>query len=227
MLSDPAAVDAVLDGVLDSLAAGAIVIDMSTVDPATARRSQERVAARGGRYLDAPVSGTRKPALDGTLIIMAGGEAASLEAARPVLECMGRVLHVGAVGQGMAMKLVLNGLGAHMMTGFASLLAFGAKQGLRSRDMLEVIGSGAFSSPLYATKGPRIIARDFRPDFTLALMRKDQQLVLDTARATGCSLPSLETIERVLGEAMAEGFGEDDLCGVVQLFEKRDGVIVS
>jgi len=227
MLSDPAAVDAVLAAALDSLKPGAIVIDMSTVDPATAHRADAQVRARGGRFLDAPVSGSRQPAADGTLIIMAGGDPATLAEARPVLDCMGRVLHVGAVGQGMAMKLVLNGLGAHMMTGFAALLAFGARQGLAPRAMLEVIGAGAFSSPLYASKGPRMMARDFRPDFTLALMRKDQELVLATAAATGCKLPTLAAIKSVLDEAIASGFGEDDLSGVLQLFEKWDGVVVS
>jgi len=226
MLSDPAAVDAVLGGVLEGLREGAIVIDMSTVDPATARRSDERVRAAGGRFLDAPVSGTRKPAADGTLVIMAGGDADALERARPVLEAMGRVVHVGAVGQGMAMKLILNGLGAHMIAGFTSLLTLGVAHGLDVRAMLDVIGGGAFSSPLYKAKGERILARDFRADFTLALTLKDQELVLSTARALGVELPSLEAIRDVLARAIDDGLGGDDLCGLVQYFERRAGVTV-
>ncbi|HZS36392.1 MAG TPA: NAD(P)-dependent oxidoreductase [Polyangia bacterium] len=226
MLADPRAVDAVLDGVLEKLPPGAIVIDMSTVDPATARRSDERVRARGGRFLDAPVSGTRKPAVDGTLLIMAAGPADALERARPVLEAMGRVLHVGAVGQGMAMKLILNGLGAHMITAFGAMLAFGVKQGLDPRAMLDVIGGGAFSSPLYKAKGERILARDFHADFTLALTLKDQELVLATARSLGVELPTLEAVRAQLADAVAAGLGGDDLCGIVQLFERRAGVTV-
>jgi 3-hydroxyisobutyrate dehydrogenase-like beta-hydroxyacid dehydrogenase len=222
MLSDPAAVDAVLlgdDGAVAGIGPGTVVVDMSTVDPATAGRADSAVRARGGRFVDAPVSGTRKPAVAGTLLIMAGGDPADVERARPVLECMGRVVPIGPVGQGMAMKLVLNGLGAHMMTGFAAMLTLGARQGLSPRAMLEVIGAGAFSSPLYAAKGPRMLAHDFDADFTIRLMHKDQELVLATASALGYEMPTLAAIRDVLGRAIAAGFGEDDLCGVVQLFE--------
>ena len=76
---------------------------------------------------------------------------------------MGRVVHIGAVGQGMATKLVLNGLGAHMMTGFCAMMTLGARQGLDPRRLLDVIPGGAFSSPLYGGKGPRMFARDLAP----------------------------------------------------------------
>src|SRR5262249_24638645 len=156
--------------------------------------------AAGGRFVDAPVSGTRKPAVDGKLVIMAGGDPADVERARPVLEAMGRVVAVGGVGQRMACKLVLNGLGAHMMTGFGAMMVLAVKPGLDPTTMLEVIGAGAFSSPLYAAKGPRMMARDFGPDFTLALMHKDQELVLRTASSLGYAIPTLATIRDTLAE---------------------------
>jgi 3-hydroxyisobutyrate dehydrogenase-like beta-hydroxyacid dehydrogenase len=230
MLADPAALDAVMrgeGGVLGEIAAGALVVDMSTVDPGTAQALDGEVRARGGRFVDAPVSGTRKPAVEGKLLIMAGGAQEDVERARPVLAHTGRVIHVGGVGQGMAMKLVLNGLGAHMMTGFAAMLVLGARQGLSAKVMLEVIGAGAFSSPLYMSKGPRMVARQFAPDFTLALMRKDQDLVLATAQALGYDMPTERAIREVLDQALAEGFGGDDLCGVVQLFERWAGVTLA
>ena len=230
MLADPAAVRAVVDGpdgVVAGLGRGALVVDMSTVDPATARYADAAVRARGGRFVDAPVSGTRKPAVDGTLVIIAGGDPADVARARPVLEAMGRVVPVGAVGQGMAMKLVLNGLGAHMMTGFAAMLVLGAKQGLAPRTMLEVIAAGAFSSPLYTSKAPRMFARDFQPDFTLALMHKDQELVLGTAASVGYEMPTLAAIRDVLAQAIAAGFGDGDLSGVIRLFEQWAGVAVT
>ncbi len=222
MLADPAAVHAVVDGadgVLAGLEPNALVIDMSTVDVATARAVDAKVRARGGRFVDAPVSGTRKPAVEGKLVIMAGGDPADVERARPLLEAMGRVVPTGGVGQGMAAKLVLNGLGAHMMTGFAAMMVLAARLGLDQRAMLEVIGSGAFSSPLYLAKGPRMMARDFAPDFTLALMHKDQELVLATAAALGYAMPTLAAIRDVLAEAIAAGYGDGDLSGVVRLFE--------
>jgi 3-hydroxyisobutyrate dehydrogenase len=143
-----------------------------------------------------------------------------------VLEAMGRIIPVGEVGQGMAMKLVLNGLGAHMMSGFSALLVLGRRLGLEPRTMLEVIEAGAFSSPLYRSKGDKILARDFSPDFTLALTLKDQELVLGTARALGYEMPTERAVADVLAAAIEAGLGEDDLCGLVELFEKQAGVTV-
>ena len=222
MLSDPIAVHAVVDGpdgVLAGLGPNALVIDMSTVDVDTARAIDVGVRARGGRFVDAPVSGTRKPAVEGKLVIMAGGDPEDVARARPILEAMGRVVPVGAVGQGMAAKLVLNGLGAHMMTGFSAMLVLAARLGLDLDAMLEVIGAGAFSSPLYAAKAPRMRARDFAPDFTLTLMHKDQELVLATAATRGYAMPTLAAIRDVLAQAIAAGYGDGDLSGVVRLFE--------
>jgi 3-hydroxyisobutyrate dehydrogenase-like beta-hydroxyacid dehydrogenase len=227
MLSDPKALDAVWRDALTGLRAGAIAVDMSTVDPASASRLSSEVAARGAAFLDAPVSGTFKPAVEGKLLIMAGGDATDLERARPVLESMGRVVHMGSVGQGMATKLVLNGLGAHMMTGFCALMTLGVRQGLDAHRLLEVIQGGAFSSPLFGSKGPRIFARDFTADFKLSLMLKDQDLVLGTAAELGYPMPSLEAIRDILISAVNADLGEGDLSGLVRLFETWAGVTVA
>ncbi|HEX6835982.1 MAG TPA: NAD(P)-dependent oxidoreductase [Polyangia bacterium] len=230
MLADPIAVLSVVDGpdgLVAGLAPNALVIDMSTIDPATARVTDAKVRARGGRFVDAPVSGTRKPAVDGKLVIMAGGDPADVARARPLLELMGRVVPVGGVGQGMAAKLVLNGLGAHMMTGFSAMLVLAARLDLDLTAMLEVIGSGAFSSPLYTSKAPRMLARDFAADFTLQLMHKDQELVLATAAEHGYAMPTLAAIRDVLAEGIAAGYGDGDLSGIVRLFEDWAKVKIS
>jgi 3-hydroxyisobutyrate dehydrogenase-like beta-hydroxyacid dehydrogenase len=230
MLADPAAVEAVYAGPAGLLAAaldGVVVVDMSTVDPAAARSLDERVCARGGRFVDAPVSGTRQPAVDGTLVILPGGPADAIEAVRPVLEAMGRVIPVGGVGQGMAMKLVLNGLGAHMLTGFCALMVLGVKQGLDPRVMLEVIQAGAFSSPLFKGKAPRLLAGQFAADFTLALMLKDQELVLSTAAELGYAMPTESAIRDVLRQGVEAGLGDGDLSGIVRLFERWAGVTIA
>ncbi|MBI5160107.1 MAG: NAD(P)-dependent oxidoreductase [Micrococcales bacterium] len=224
MLSDDAAVDAVAggpSGLLAGLSPGAVVVDMSTVDRGTALRTCESVEARGAAYVDAPVSGSRQPAVDGTLLIMAGGRAAALARARPVLDCMGRVKHVGPVGHGMAMKLVLATLGAHMVVGLGAGLVMGRKMGLGVPDMLDAIGSGAFASPIFAAKGAKIAARDFAADFRLALLHKDQALVLDTMNEVGAAVPTQAAIVALLEEALAMGLGDLDLCAVVKLFEAR------
>jgi 3-hydroxyisobutyrate dehydrogenase-like beta-hydroxyacid dehydrogenase len=229
MLADPPALEAVVagpEGVLDGARPGTLLVDLSTVDPATIRALAERAAARGVTLLDAPVSGSRKPAVDGTLLLMAGGDARDVERARPALEAMGRVLHVGPRGAGAATKLVLNGLGAHMMVGYAASLVLAARLGLDPERTAQVIQSGAFSSPLYAIKTAKILDRDFAPDFSLALMLKDQDLVLATAAAAGVELPTLEAIRAQVARAVAAGLGELDLCAVVRLFEAQAGVTV-
>jgi 3-hydroxyisobutyrate dehydrogenase-like beta-hydroxyacid dehydrogenase len=230
MLADPVALQAVIggaDGALAGLGADAVLVDMSTVDPATARATAELVRAVGARYVDAPVSGSRKPAVEGKLLVLAAGPVEAIAQVRPVLEAMGRVVEVGATGQGMAMKLVLNGLGAHMLTGLCATLVLGARQGLAPRIMLEVIQSGAFSSPLFAGKGDKILARDFSTDFRLDLMLKDQQLVLSTARALGYAMPTERALRDVLAAAVGQGLGAEDMCSLVRLFESWAGVAVA
>jgi 3-hydroxyisobutyrate dehydrogenase-like beta-hydroxyacid dehydrogenase len=226
MLADPAALDAVWSRALPSLRPDALAIDMSTVDPASARALAAQVEARGARFLDAPVSGSRAPAVDGKLLIMTGGADADVERARPVLETMGRVVHLGPVGHGMAAKLVLNGLGAHMLTGFCAMMTLGVRQGLDARRLLEVIQGGAFSSPLFGSKGPRIFARNFSADFKLSLMLKDQELVLKTAHDLGYAMPTEAAIRDVLSSAVTAGLGDGDLSGLVRLFESWAGVTV-
>jgi 3-hydroxyisobutyrate dehydrogenase-like beta-hydroxyacid dehydrogenase len=224
MLADPAAVDAVYAALAPGLAPGAVAVDLSTVDPACAHRSDERVRASGGRFLDAPVSGTRQPAEAGTLLIMAAGPADTLALTRPVLDAMGRVVHVGAVGQGMAMKLVLNGLGAHMICGLGAVLALGRRLGLAPATMLEVINDGAFSSPMYRQKGARLLQRDFHPDFTVELLAKDQRLVAETAAALGYPMPTEEAVRQVIADALQHGLGHEDLAAVLKVFERWAGL---
>jgi 3-hydroxyisobutyrate dehydrogenase-like beta-hydroxyacid dehydrogenase len=222
MLADEPAVAQVIAGargVTEGLAAGALVVDMSTVGPGLSRRMAEVVRARGGAFIDAPVAGTRAPAEKGALLVLAGGAAADVARARPVLEAMGDVWHLGEVGRGAAMKLVLNGVGAHMMAGLGALLCLGAAHGLEARTMLDVIQASAFFSPLYGAKGKKILARDFSADFTLALMLKDQELVLDAARAASYPMPTEQTVRDLLAAATAAGLGDGDLCGLVRHFE--------
>jgi 3-hydroxyisobutyrate dehydrogenase-like beta-hydroxyacid dehydrogenase len=229
MLSDPAALLAVLEGPGGALAAmgpPARLVDMSTVDPATAQRIAAAARGRGVRFVDAPVTGSRRPAVDGTLLVMAAGDAADIERVRPVLEAMGRVVRVGPTGAGAALKLVVNSLGAHLMTGFASAMVLATRLGLDPQVTLDAIQSGAFSSPVFSHRGPRILDRDFSPDFTLRLMLKDVQLALATASSLSYEMPTLQAIEQVVMEAIGAGHGDEDLSAVVKRFEEQAGVEV-
>lgn len=236
MLADPAALEAVLGGagdgaadtdagLLAGLRPGATVVDMSTVDPATSRAAAARVSARGARFLDVPVVGSRRPAEAGTLLLLAGGEAADLERVRVVLEPMGRLLAVGPVGAGSTLKLVCNSLGAHMLVGLAGALVFARAAGLDPQLAFEAIQRSAFAAPGHAAKAERILGGDFgHPDFTLRLMKKDQALALRTAAEAGLELSSLAAIVGLIDEALSLGHGDEDLAAVVRAYEARAGV---
>jgi 3-hydroxyisobutyrate dehydrogenase-like beta-hydroxyacid dehydrogenase len=223
MLADVAAVKEVITGpggVVEGLSAGAVVVDMSTVDPATARSMDQAVRARGALFVDAPVSGSRRPAEEGRLLVLAAGPVDAVERAWPVLEAMGRPRRVGDVGQGMALKLVLNALGAHMLVGLAAALGLGERYGLTRKDMIDTIQAGAFASPIFGIKTERILAGEFTPpDFTVALWLKDQVLALGSAASIGYEMPTEAVIVEVLGDAVRAGLGPLDLSGIVRHFE--------
>jgi 3-hydroxyisobutyrate dehydrogenase-like beta-hydroxyacid dehydrogenase len=226
MLADPAAVMAVLEGggALAAMQRGAVLVDMSTVDPGTSRQLAGAARGRGLGFLDAPVSGSRAPAEEGTLLILAGGDPAELARARPVLEAMGRVLHVGDAGAGASLKLVVNSLGAHMLAGLANALVLAARLGLDPSRALEAIQAGPFRAPVHDRHGGRILDGEFAPDFTLALMRKDQELALAAGSAAGYEMPTLGAIVEVIRAATEDGHGGEDLAALVRRFEALAGV---
>jgi 3-hydroxyisobutyrate dehydrogenase len=122
---------------------------------------------------------------------------------------------------------VVNALGAHLMAGLASSLTLAVKLGLDPETTLDAILDGGFSSPVFFHRGPKILARDFSPpDFTLRLALKDQRLALESAARVGYEMPTLEAIVAVLREAIAQGYGEEDLGAIIRVFEAQAGVEV-
>jgi 3-hydroxyisobutyrate dehydrogenase-like beta-hydroxyacid dehydrogenase len=230
MLADPEALRAVAqgpEGLLAGLPPGALWIEMSTVDPAAIAEHAPLADARRVTLIDAPVSGSARPAAEGKLVIIAAGEPAEVDRARPLFDVLGRTVHVGRRGSGAATKLVLNGLGAHLLSGFSSMLVLARALGRDPARTVEVIQQGAFSSPLFAMKLPKILARDFSPDFSLALMLKDQRLVLGAAQAAGLELPTLDAIARLIERGVAAGWGDEDLSALIKVLEAQSGVTVT
>lgn len=223
MLSDEHALEAILegdDGVLAGLPRGAIFVEMSTLGRDAAMSAATRVVARGGRFVDAPVSGTRGPAIAGKLLVLAGGDAADVEAITPALSALGTVIHLGPLGSGAAMKLALNALGAQMLLGLASALGLAARMGVAPEAALDVIMKGPFASPLYQLKRPRLLAKDggADPDFTIALWEKDQRLALEEAARHGYPMPQLEAVRALLQAAVAQGLGGADIGAIGKIF---------
>src|SRR5262249_51354279 len=162
----------------------------------------------GGRFVDAPVSGTVGPATRGELLALVGGGVKDVARAERVLHAMcKRILHAGGIGQGQALKVVLNGLGAHHFVAFTSMLALAERPGLARDIVVEAFTSGAFASPSYVGKRTKVLARDYSPEFSLALTRKDAGLNIELQDEAGLALPVHREIARELDEAIAEGLG--------------------
>jgi len=222
MLSDPAAVEAVIldpEGVLEGIGTGKGYVDMSTVDATTSQWVSEVVTEAGGRFLEAPVSGTKKPAEDGTLIILAAGDEELYGEAAPLLDVMGKKrLFLGEVGNGARMKLIVNMIMGGMMTSFCEGLALVAKGGLDSSDILDVLAAGALANPMFAGKGPLMARDEFTPAFPLKHMQKDLRLAADLGDTLGQFMPSANVANEAFIRAVDAGLADEDFCAVYKIF---------
>jgi 3-hydroxyisobutyrate dehydrogenase-like beta-hydroxyacid dehydrogenase len=225
MVADPPALAAVLegpDGVFAGCRPGTLVVDMSTVDPATSQAMAAKATSRGFRYLEAPVTGGVGAAEQGTLTIMAGGSAEDFAAAKPLLETMGKkVLHVGPMGQGSVLKLCANLVGASIITSMNEALALAAKSGLGLDVVTEVLTE---RSPLIGRTAPKVLSGDFSANFPLKHSHKDVQLALSTARAVGTPMFALGAVAQLQAAALAKGYGDLDQTVTVRILEEIAGV---
>lgn len=220
MVSDPAALHAVIDGpdgVLAGLRPSATVINMSTVSPDATAAVAAAVAAKGGRFVDAPVSGTVKPAQDGTLVILAAGEREHVDAVTPLFQAMGKgVVYCGAVGQATHLKLVINLILAGMMELLGEGLTLAQGFGLQPERLLEALGAGPLAAPIFQMKGQAMLAGEFAKQFPVDLMFKDLNLVLQAAGDVQVALPATAAVREVFGAARALGHGDHDMAAVIQ-----------
>jgi len=218
MLADPAAAEEVCfgrNGVLEGIGEGRGYVDMSTVDPGTSQRIGVAVVARGGRFLEAPVSGSRKPAEDGTLIILAAGDRTLYDEAMPGFERMGKkILFLGDVGRGAEMKLVVNMVMGGMMAIFCEGLALGEKAGLARADILDVLGAGAIANPMFALKGGAIAQGSYAPAFPLKHMQKDLRLAVGLGDRLAQPLAAAAAANELFKRARAAGFGDEDFAAL-------------
>lgn len=224
MVTDPVALNSVLhgeNGVLEGLRAGTCVINMSTVSHAATVEAAQAVGAHGGRFIDAPVSGTVKPAEEGTLVILAGGETRDIDAAEPLLKTMCKtVVRCGPVGQATRMKLVLNLMLAGMMQSLAEALALGEAVELDPQQILSAIGAGPLGAALYAMKGAMMLQGEFTKQFPVDLLAKDTGLVLEAAASKGLALPLTAAVNATLAAAHAQGYGDEDMAALYKVIKR-------
>ncbi len=219
-LADEHAVDAVLfgeGGLQGAIRPGTLIVNTSTTSPEYARTVPQRVAAFGGRYLEACVVGNPQHAHAGELRIFAAGLPADFAAAKALLERLGRqVVYVGAPGRASVMKLVFNVLLGAQLAAVAEAVSFGERAGLDRNALLGAIGNSGFSSPVMAFRTPLMQQRRYEPaSFRLRLMSKDLHLVLAEAALTGTSLPVVATAARRYDDAIAAGFGDVDAAAIL------------
>jgi 3-hydroxyisobutyrate dehydrogenase-like beta-hydroxyacid dehydrogenase len=222
MMATPAAVESVrdgADGIIAGLRPGTGYVDMSTVDAETSIVSARLTHQAGGLFLEAPVAGSRKPAEDATLTIMAAGDRALYDSSLPALEKMGRkILYLGETGNAARMKLANNLVMGGMLTALCEGLALAAGSGLDTAQLLEVLDSGAVSNPMFRLKGPQIAAnREFPAAFPLKHMQKDLRLALRLAEAVGQPLFATATVNEIYKAALAQGLGDADFAAVCRV----------
>jgi len=201
------------DGIFSAMQPGTIIVDSSTIAPATARRLATATAERGGALLDAPVSGGEIGAIDGTLTFMVGGEAPALEAVTPVLSAMGkpeRIVHVGESGAGQICKACNQIVLAGTMTVVAEAIALARKSGVDPMKVRAALLGGFAQSRVLEVHGERMITGNYRPGFKGKLFRKDLGIALSALAESGVPALGSAVAAQLVQAQAAQGRGEED-----------------
>jgi len=232
IVSDDAALKEVVigtEGVTGGLDGNKIVVNMSTVSEKTNLEMADAAALENAGYIEAPVSGTKKPAEEGTLTFLTAGDKGLVDSVDPVIQTMGNSnIYCGALGQATKMKLTINLLLGNMLQAFTEALVFGQKQGLDLETILQTIQSGPLNAPLFQGKGQLIKNRNFDKQFPVHLLLKDFNLISEAAQQYGCYLPSTATTREAVSAANAVGHGDEDMAAIIKFLEyvawsKSDG----
>ena len=213
------------DGIFAAARPGTIVIDMSTISPSVTRDLAAKAMQSGVLWMDAPVSGGEKGAIEGTLTIMVGGEAVAVERARPVLEAMGkRITHFGPAGNGQATKLCNQIMVAVNLLAVCETMTFARKNGLDLNLVHQALTGGAANSWALEVLGKKMIDRDFKPAFMVKLQQKDLRLVLDAASRSQTPVPTASLANQMFAAVEADGGGDDGTQSLVRIFERLAGL---
>ncbi|KAG0553391.1 hypothetical protein M758_12G008600 [Ceratodon purpureus] len=220
MLADPSVALSVAlgpDGVVEGISPGKGYVDMSTVDSGTSSRIAEAVAAKGGDFLEAPVSGSKQPAEMATLIILAAGSKSLFDKVRPAFDAMGKKsFYLNDVGGGAKMKLVVNMIMGSMMAAFSEGLSLADKAGLSQQTLLEVLELGAMGNPMFKMKGPSMIDGKYTTAFPLKHQQKDMRLALALGDELAQSMPVAAAANETYKKARSLGLGDQDFSAVHQ-----------
>lgn len=227
MLPDTPDVESVVfgeGGLAESMRAGSILVDMSSISPVATRRFAASLAERGITMLDAPVSGGFQGAESATLSIMVGGEADALERCRPVLEAMGKTInHIGASGAGQVCKVCNQVAVAINIQAVAESLTLAKKSGVDPAKVRGALLGGFARSTALDLHGQRVLDDNFAAGFRVTLQRKDLRLALETGSASGAVLPATALIQQLYGVLAATGRADLDNSSLAMLMQELSG----
>lgn len=208
------------NGTIHGARPGTVVVDCSTIAAESARTIAHRLSQSGLLWLDAPVSGGQKGAIEGTLTFFVGGEDSALAKARPVLEALGkRITLLGGAGAGQLGKATNQIIVAGNLVAVAEGIAFAQKAGLPIEALHGALTAGAATSWALEVLGRKMIDRDFKPAFAIRHQQKDLAIVLQTARQKGVPLPAVALVHQLLSALEAQGRGDDGTQALLTLYE--------
>jgi 2-hydroxy-3-oxopropionate reductase len=211
-------------GVIEGAHPGLIFIDNSTIKPGTARLVAEKLAEKGIRSLDAPVSGGDVGARNGTLTVMVGGPADALAEAMPIFQAMGKTItHIGESGSGQIAKACNQIMVAAQMVAMGELLIFAKKSGADPQKVIEAIRGGAAQCWTLDIKPPRLFAGNRQPGFKARMQSKDLNIILETSREYGVPLPTTAVNAQLFSAMTQLGMGDLDNSAVIEMIELLSG----
>lgn len=223
MLSDTAAVESVVfgeHGVIEGLTAGSLIVDMGTTEATATRDFAQRVRAKGGDWLDAPVSGGTIGAENGTLVFMAGGTDEAFARIRPLLDVLGHnAVHVGGVGAGQVAKAANQVIVGLTISAVGEALKLAERAGVDPAKVREALSGGFASSRILEVHGQRMISGDFTPGGKCVTQRKDLFQALKLAHENGLDLPTTQLVMEQYDRAIEAGFGDLDHAALIKILD--------
>ncbi len=206
-------------GALAAMGPTAIGVECSTLSVQLARRLHAVASSRKLAFVDAPVIGSRPQAEAGQLVFLVGGDETVLADVRPVLDLMGaKVCHCGEGGAGAAVKLVVNALFAAQLAAMGELIGFLAAHGVDPRRTIDIVGATPVCSPAAKGSAEAMLDGRWAPAFPIELVAKDMDLAMRSADETGAAVPLVESVAGIYAAAVAEGYGDDNITGIVQRY---------
>ena len=226
MLPDTSDVERVVageNGVLSALQTGTVVVDMSSISPAATVQLATQIAEKGGSMLDAPVSGGEIGAINGTLSIMVGGDAAAFARVKPIFEAMGnaeRIVHIGKSGAGQVCKVCNQIAIGGALAGVSEAFALAKKAGVDAALVRQALLGGFAASRVLEVHGERMLTGNYKPGFRAKLYQKDLRLANEAASANGVAMPATAIVTQLVNALVANGKGDLDYAAMATvLFE--------